>query len=179
MKKLFIVLLSLGLLFMFSCGNEENQPQIKSPIIMDSGAGAPGTLEYIPVRVYDVIDNGLDMTVLNQGFDESPQLRIIVSKTEEGSRGRHDILISVVDPDTSKIYSNYPVRVIGSYPDSGINVFWTPPTYPDGHGNKVYYTDEYGFLKLYARSGTGNVEYLTLDVGGYQYKIQFGSTEDD
>ena len=173
MKQLIIFAMILGLSFMLSCGNDET---IETSNLIDQAPAAPsqhGTLEYIQVPSYDLVErNGTIQTLLSA--DEVPSLDITAIRIEEGSRG--DVLVRASVVDESTIYSNYPVRV--RYHPS-INVHTRPLTYSDGRGNDVFLTDDQGSLELVAASRTGHVTYMTLDIGGYEYKVQFGSTEDD
>ena len=174
MKTLLAILFSIGLTFMISCGNE----QVENPVTVQEVGAAPskpGTLEYLPVPVYDLAERVEPIhNVLRS--DDPPDLNVSAVRLEEGSRGNILISVSVVKKSTGTIYSDYPVRV--KYHPS-INVHRRPLTYSDWRGNDVFLTDELGQMTLIANSRTGNPEFLTLDVGGYEYKVQFGSTTDD
>lgn len=176
MKKLFIVLFSLGLLFLFSCGDQEMVTEGND--LAPGAAPKPESMRstYQSVPIYDVIRIP---TIAEEVFDQKNPLNLNINvfkvkqqNVESLNKDAMLIELFVYDSDNN-IYAKYPVRV-EKHPS--IHIWDQPLTYLFGSNTKLYYTDSLGKMTMYARSKTGNRATISFDVGGIKYKVFLGDS---
>ena len=183
MKKLFIVLLSLGILFMFSCGDEgvntEDKIFIGEPQVNNEAPAAPpfnhpsrGLTEEIYVPVQRIVPKvGAAQSILRDG--SPPELYIAAFKMHPGPRGEVRIHLFVGRGKNNFVYANYPV-IVKAHPS--IHIYRGPSAYPWGSDTKLYYTGHDGQMVLEARSQTGESQPIYFNVGPTKYKVFLGDS---
>ena len=137
---------------------------------------------YISVPIYNSVNMNLSAQELLS--DEIiPSLQVTAIQFEEDGdypENRHRIQIEVFVYDENRVYERYPI--IADI-DMNIHVWGASSGTYSYHGHsrlyserKMYLTDEFGKLTLWARSGTGERGIISFNVGGIEHRVHLGDS---